>query len=88
MSAWTTRAQQICTRRNDLLDQNSTTVRKTSDGSPQAVGKGVSKATDIIEAAALAYVRALSNCEQRVAVQAELAAAGEADPALQPVVVP
>lgn len=49
-TSWTKRAQEICTRRNDLLDQNSTNVRKSSDGSPQAVGKGVSKATDIIEA--------------------------------------
>ena len=50
-TAWTGRAQEICTRRNDLLDQNSKSVRATSDGSPQAVGKGVSKATDITEAA-------------------------------------
>lgn len=50
-TAWTQRAQNICTRRNDLLDQNSTNVRKTGDGSPQSVGQGVSKATDIIEAA-------------------------------------
>ena len=50
-TAWTKRAQEICTRRNDLLDQNSKSVRTTSDGSPQAVGKGVSKATDIVQAA-------------------------------------
>jgi len=36
-----------------------------------AAGQGVS--TDIIEAAALAYVRALSNAERRVAAAAELA---------------
>ena len=35
-----------------------------------ASGQGVS--TDIIEAAALAYVRALSNCERHVAREAAL----------------
>lgn len=50
-TSWTKRAQEICTRRNDLLDQNSTHVRAVGDGSPQSVGEGVSKATDIIEAA-------------------------------------
>ena len=42
-----------------------------------AAGQGVS--TDIIEAAALAYVRALSNAERKVAVAAE-----EAEPELAP----
>ncbi len=50
-TSWTKRAQQICTRRNDLLDQNAKNSRENSDGSPQAVGTGVSRATDIIEAA-------------------------------------
>ena len=50
-TSWTTRAQEICTRRNDLLDQNSKDIRENTDGSPQAVGNGVSRATDIIEAA-------------------------------------
>jgi 2-isopropylmalate synthase len=40
-----------------------------------ASGQGVS--TDIIEAAALAYVRALSNAERKVVAAAELAAAAE-----------
>ena len=44
-----------------------------------AAGQGVS--TDIIEAAALAYVRALSNAERKVAVAAE-AAEGEGSPQL------
>ena len=34
-----------------LLDLNSTHTRETGDGSPQSVGRGVTKATDIIEAA-------------------------------------
>lgn len=50
-TSWTSRAQQICLRRNDLLDQNAKIIRDTTDGSPQAVGNGVAKATDIIEAA-------------------------------------
>lgn len=49
--SWTKRAAQICDRRNDLLDLNAKNIRATTDGSPQAVGLGVSKATDIIEAA-------------------------------------
>ena len=40
-----------------------------------AAGQGVS--TDIIEAAALAYVRALSNAERKVALAAEGAAETE-----------
>jgi 2-isopropylmalate synthase len=40
-----------------------------------AAGQGVS--TDIIEAAALAYVRAMSNAERKVALAAEAAEAGE-----------
>jgi 2-isopropylmalate synthase len=40
-----------------------------------AAGQGVS--TDIIEAAALAYVRALSNCERKVVQSASAAEAGE-----------
>jgi 2-isopropylmalate synthase len=47
-----------------------------------AAGQGVS--TDIIEAAALAYVRALSNAERRVAAAAELAETPAADPQLTP----
>ena len=47
-----------------------------------AGGQGVS--TDIIEAAALAYVRALSNAERRVAAAAERAEAESADPQLTP----
>ena len=47
-----------------------------------AGGQGVS--TDIIEAAALAYVRALSNAERRVAAAADAAEAESADPQLTP----
>ena len=48
-----------------------------------AGGQGVS--TDIIEAAALAYVRALSNAERRVAAAAASAEeATAADPQLAP----
>jgi 2-isopropylmalate synthase len=47
-----------------------------------AAGQGVS--TDIIEAAALAYVRALSNAERRVAAAAESAEEETADPQLTP----
>ena len=51
-----------------------------------AGGQGVS--TDIIEAAALAYVRALSNAERRVAAAAEeaeeLRVAAEAEAQLTP----
>lgn len=49
--SWTTRAAQICDRRNALLDANSKIVRETTAGTPQDVGRGVAKATDIIEAA-------------------------------------
>jgi hypothetical protein len=49
--AWTKRAEQICVQRNDLLAKNADLIRKTTDGSPQAVGKGVTAATDLIEAA-------------------------------------
>src|SRR5215211_3568004 len=47
-----------------------------------AGGQGVS--TDIIEAAAQAYVRALSNAERRVVAAAEAAEAEAADPQLTP----
>ena len=47
-----------------------------------AGGQGVS--TDIIEAAALAYVRALSNAERRVAAAADAAEIESADPQLSP----
>src|SRR5829696_1251670 len=47
-----------------------------------AGGQGVS--TDIIEAAALAYVRALSNAERRVAAAADAAEVETADPQLTP----
>jgi len=47
-----------------------------------AGGQGVS--TDIIEAAALAYVRALSNAERRVLAAAELPAPAAADAELSP----
>ncbi len=50
-TAWSKRAEQICSRRNDLLDQNAKNTRLKSDGSPQSVGVGVTKATDIIETA-------------------------------------
>lgn len=50
-TAWAKRAEQICVRRNDLLAKNADQIRKTTDGSPQALGKGVSAATDLIEAA-------------------------------------
>jgi 2-isopropylmalate synthase len=47
-----------------------------------AAGQGVS--TDIIEAAALAYVRALSNAERRVLAAAESPAVDAAEAALTP----
>ena len=47
-----------------------------------AGGQGVS--TDIIEAAALAYVRALSNAERRVVAAAATAEEPAADPQLTP----
>ena len=47
-----------------------------------ASGQGVS--TDIIEAAALAYVRALSNAERKVALAAEAADAAAAERELTP----
>jgi hypothetical protein len=50
-SAWTKRAEAICVERNALLAKNADQIRKTTDGSPQAVGKGVTAATDLIEAA-------------------------------------
>ena len=50
-TAWSKRAEQICSRRNDLLDQNAKNTRLKSDGSAQSVGVGVTKATDIIETA-------------------------------------
>lgn len=49
--SWAKRAQEICVRRNDLLEKNATDVRKTGDGSPQSIGAGVASATDIVEAA-------------------------------------
>ncbi|MEI7753544.1 MAG: hypothetical protein WCJ32_03865 [Actinomycetota bacterium] len=48
---WTKRAEQICIQRNGLLEKNADAVRKITDGSPQAVGRGVAAATDIIEVA-------------------------------------
>jgi len=50
-SSWSKRAAGICDRRNDLLDQNARNTRESSDGSPQAVGRGVATGTDIIVAA-------------------------------------
>jgi 2-isopropylmalate synthase len=50
-----------------------------------AAGQGVS--TDIIEAAALAYVRALSNVERKVVLAAAAAEEGR-DPAVEPVPAP
>jgi hypothetical protein len=49
--SWTQRAEQICERRNDLLAANSKEIRQTTQGTPQDIGRGVTKATDIIEAA-------------------------------------
>ena len=49
-TGWTKRAEQVCSRRSDLLDKNAADAIKVSDGSPQAVGRAVAKATDIIEA--------------------------------------
>ena len=49
--SWAKRAEQICVQRNTLLGKNADEIRKTTDGSPQAVGKGVKAATDLIEAA-------------------------------------
>ncbi len=49
--AWTKRAEQICVQRNSLLSKNADEIRKTTDGSPQAVGRGVKAATDLIETA-------------------------------------
>ncbi len=48
---WTKRAASICDRRNDLLTENAAATRATSDDTPQAVGRGVKLATDIIETA-------------------------------------
>ena len=48
---WTKRAEQICVQRNSLLGKNADEIRKTTDGSPQAVGRGVKAATDLIETA-------------------------------------
>ena len=50
-SSWGKRAKEICDRRDDLLEQNAKDTRESSDGSPRAVGVGVAKGTDIIEAA-------------------------------------
>ena len=50
-TAWTKRAEQICVQRNQLLSNNADAVRKISDGSPQAIGRGVAAATDVIEVA-------------------------------------
>ena len=49
--AWTQRAEEICQRRNLLLEKNALNSKDTSDGSPQAVGAAVSTATDLIERA-------------------------------------
>lgn len=49
--SWTKRAEQICSRRNDLLAANSKLIRETTKGTPQDVGRGVAAATDIISAA-------------------------------------
>jgi hypothetical protein len=49
--AWTTRAAEICDRRNELLEDNAEATRETGDGTPQSVGRGVAVATDLIEAA-------------------------------------
>lgn len=48
---WAERAAQIRDRRNELLVDNVFATRATSDGTPQAVGRAVTAATDIIEAA-------------------------------------
>jgi len=50
-TSWSKRAKEICDRRDDLLEQNAKDTRESSDGSPRAVGVGVAKGTDIIEAA-------------------------------------
>jgi hypothetical protein len=50
-TSWSKRAAEICDRRNELLDQNAKNTRATSDGSPQSIGIGVAKGTDIIETA-------------------------------------
>ena len=47
--AWTRRAEEICQRRDLLLEKNAVTAQDTSDGSPQALGEAVSTATDLIE---------------------------------------
>ena len=49
--AWTQRAEEICQRRNLLLEKNAVSSKDTSDGSPQALGEAVSTATDLIEIA-------------------------------------
>ena len=48
---WTKRAEKICIQRNGLLEKNAEAVRQITDGTPQAVGKGVATATDIVELA-------------------------------------
>src|SRR5829696_9333933 len=48
-AAWARRAEQICARRNDQLAANAEATRAASDGSPQSIGAGVARGTDIIE---------------------------------------
>ena len=48
-SSWSTRAEEICKVRNDLLDQNAEQALAVSDGGPQDLGQAVKSATDIIE---------------------------------------
>jgi hypothetical protein len=49
--SWTTRAEQICETRNDLLKQNAIDAQDDADpGTPETVGRRVARATDLIEA--------------------------------------
>ncbi|MCU1392221.1 MAG: hypothetical protein JWM34_649 [Ilumatobacteraceae bacterium] len=50
-TAWTKRAEQICKQRNDLIDLNAKSYRDAGDFTPQALGRSVAKATDLVEAA-------------------------------------
>lgn len=48
---WTERAEQICVARNAALDQLAADAIEVSDGSPEAVGRAVAEATNIIATA-------------------------------------
>ncbi len=49
--AWAQRAQIICTKRNQVIDDTAKATVATSDGSPQDVGLSVKETTDYVETA-------------------------------------